>query len=89
MAHTNIYVVEYCEIENGNIIDRGVCNEAFLDEKDAINKMYEISDDKMNELLEEYSEDDIYRESFSSLYLVIVHSPIGIYEYSISRCSHI
>ena len=84
-----IYVVHYCEVENCEVIDKGVCDEVFTNECDAISKMYDLSDDKMNDLIDEYDENDIYRDSFSSGDMLIVHSPIGVYEYYISKCFYV
>ena len=82
---TNVYVVQYNEEENGEVMENGVCDVVYLNEDDAINQMWKLSDDKMNELLDDYEEDKIYRDVSGNDYIV-VHSPNGMYEYSVSCC---
>lgn len=59
--------------------------------------MYEMSDNKMNDLIDKYGEqwdqdtigDKIYRDCVSNggIEMVTVFSPHGTYEYSIATCS--
>ena len=82
---TNVYIVHYNEEEYGEVMDNGVCDVVYLNEDDAITQMWKLSDDKMDELLDDYEEDKIYRDVNGDDYIV-VHSPFGTYEYFVSCC---
>jgi hypothetical protein len=81
------FIVNYKEIEledsNVRQVESGVCDVAYTNEEDAIEKMWELSDDKMNYLHDSFDEEDVYRDSNGNDYLV-VYSPIGTYEYFVT-----
>ena len=63
----NIYVVCYNEtfVDEDNIMtnNSGVCDYGYLNEKDAIQKVYELTDKKMNDNLDLVDEGKCYRDS--------------------------
>lgn len=98
MNITEAFVIHhFFEEENNKVIEYGVHERIFLNKDDAINQMYEMSDNKMNDLIDEYGErwdkdaigDEIYRDSVSNggIEMVTVFSPRGTYEYSVVTCS--
>ncbi len=63
----NFYVVCYKEISinSDNIMTNksGVCDYGYLNEEDAIKKVYELTDEKMNDNLDLVDEGGCYRDS--------------------------
>lgn len=81
------FIVNYKEVElddsNVQQFESGVCDIAYSNEDDAKEKMWELSDDKMNDLHGSFDESEVYRDSNGNDYLV-VSSPIGTYEYFVT-----
>jgi hypothetical protein len=83
------FIVNYKEVElddsNVQQFESGVCDIAYSNEDDAKEKMWELSDDKMNDLLDKFDSEEVFRDSHgdNADYLTVV-SPIGTYEYFIT-----
>ena len=67
MTRKNIYIINYKEttIDSNGVmnVECGTCEVGYLNEKDAIEYMYKITDDVMNKHLEELDNGNCYRDS--------------------------
>jgi hypothetical protein len=81
-----IYIVNCKETtidENGALhVDVSTCDEAYLDEKDAINQCWKLSDDKFNDLMDEDG-NGVFRDS--NYDWVCVNRNGDTYEYYVSK----
>lgn len=85
----NFYVVCYKEISinSDNIIgsESGVCEYGYLNEEDAIKKVYELTDEKMNDNLDLVDEGKCYRDSSNNGDWQMVTANNNTYEYWVSQ----
>ena len=87
MDFKTIYVVYFLEKENDVVIEHGVHERVFYTKEEAQRVMDEMADGKLNELLEDYTDEDAYIVRYSHGEMCVVISPIGTYEYSIAICN--
>jgi hypothetical protein len=89
----DIYVVNYTEHfidgDGISVTNRGVCEYGYTNEEDAIQKVYELTDEKMNDNLDFVNMGRCYRDSNDNgdwqMVTVKITSTDDTYEYWVSK----